>query len=71
MFYWSTGPLADDGVLADVHLPTSAAFFPSFSFLGVQARILYCIILILALNQQLLILISIGWPLDKINNFSK
>ncbi|XP_022340987.2 uncharacterized protein LOC111135323 isoform X3 [Crassostrea virginica] len=35
-FTFQEGPLADDGVLADVHLPTSAAFFPSFSFLGVQ-----------------------------------
>ncbi|XP_052703214.1 uncharacterized protein LOC128179715 isoform X2 [Crassostrea angulata] len=35
-FTFQEGPLADDGVLTEVHLPTSASFFPSFSFLGVQ-----------------------------------
>lgn len=35
-FTFQEGPLADEGVLTDVHLPTTASFFPSFSFLGVQ-----------------------------------
>ncbi|XP_062567851.1 uncharacterized protein LOC134230091 isoform X2 [Saccostrea cucullata] len=35
-FTFQEGQLADDGVLSEVHLPTVASFFPSFSFLGVQ-----------------------------------
>ncbi|XP_048746898.2 uncharacterized protein LOC125659312 isoform X2 [Ostrea edulis] len=35
-FTFQEGHLADEGVLTDVHFPTVSAFFPSFSFLGVQ-----------------------------------
>jgi hypothetical protein len=38
VFYF-TGHLADEGVLTEVHFPTVSAFFPSFSFLGVQVKI--------------------------------